>query len=176
MKKIIVISGKQFSGKDTLAKILLENLESFKRIGLADAIKIEYGKRKGLSVEEIEKNKSTFRSDLIALGNEGRAIDQDYWIKAILETPENVIVPDIRVPHEVDAFKLNGAFCIRVEASEEARSQRGKLSQSNDYTETALDSYNNWDYVIENNQDYETLKEKSKILLAKIKKFFEIIG
>ena len=45
MKNIIVISGKQYSGKDTLAKILLEKLPDFKRIGIGDAIKIEYGKR-----------------------------------------------------------------------------------------------------------------------------------
>ena len=41
MKHILVISGKQYSGKDTLAKILLEKLDGYKRIGLGDAIKIE---------------------------------------------------------------------------------------------------------------------------------------
>ena len=43
-RKIIIVSGKQFSGKDTVAKIFLELLPDFKRIGLGDAIKIEYGK------------------------------------------------------------------------------------------------------------------------------------
>ena len=55
--KIIILSGKQYSGKDTAAKILLQNLTDFKRIGLGDAIKIEYGEQKGLTFEEIEKNK-----------------------------------------------------------------------------------------------------------------------
>ena len=54
-KKIIVISGKQYSGKDTLAKILLEFLPQFKRIGIGDAIKIQYGKENNLTFEEIEK-------------------------------------------------------------------------------------------------------------------------
>ena len=54
MKKIIVISGKQYSGKDTLAKLLLQYLDGFTRVGIGDAIKIEYGKQKGLSFDEIE--------------------------------------------------------------------------------------------------------------------------
>ena len=54
-KKIIVLSGKQYSGKDTVAKILLEKLTGFRRVGIGDAIKLEYSKRTGLSVEEIEK-------------------------------------------------------------------------------------------------------------------------
>ena len=62
MNKIIIISGKQYSGKDTLAKILLEELSDFKRIGIGDAIKIEYGKMKNLTFEEIEKNKHLFIS------------------------------------------------------------------------------------------------------------------
>ena len=119
-KFIITLSGKQFCGKDTVAKILLERLPSFRRIGLADAIKIKYSERTGLSVEEIEKNKSQYRPDLIALGNEGRAISQDYWIKTILEQDGNIIVPDVRMPFEVDTFKACNAFCIRVEASAEA--------------------------------------------------------
>ena len=41
MNKIIVISGKQYSGKDTFAKILLQKLDGFKRVGIGDAIKLK---------------------------------------------------------------------------------------------------------------------------------------
>ena len=60
--KIIVISGKQYSGKDTAAKILLENLTNFKRIGLGDAIKIEYTEPPPPPSPQIPKqlNPSTF--------------------------------------------------------------------------------------------------------------------
>ena len=57
-KHVIAVSGKQFAGKDTVVEILLQYLKNFKRIGIGDAIKEEYSKRTGLSVEEIEKNKS----------------------------------------------------------------------------------------------------------------------
>lgn len=173
-KLIIILSGKQFSGKDTVAKILLDKLPSFRRIGLADAIKIKYSERTGLSVEEIETNKSTYRPDLIALGNEGRAINPDYWINTILEQKDNVIVPDVRMPHEVDMFKKNNAFCIRVEASAKARSERGKLTKEDDYTEIALDNYNDWDYVIQNEGDYNQLLQNSENLVSAVLKHFDI--
>jgi phosphomevalonate kinase len=173
-KNIITLSGKQFCGKDTVAKILLDKLPSFCRIGLADAIKIEYSKRTGLTVEEIERNKSKYRPDLIALGNEGRAISQDYWINTILEQDKNIIVPDVRMPHEVKTFKDSNAFCIRVEATAEARSKRGILSREDDYTETALDDYNEWNYVIQNESDYNELQERVDDLVEEIKKFFNL--
>jgi len=173
-KNIIILSGKQFCGKDTVAKILLENLKDFRRIGLADSIKLEYSKRTGLSVEEIEKNKSIYRQDLINLGNEGRAISPDYWINVILNQDCNVIVPDVRMPHEVEKFKEFNAFAIRVEASKETRAKRGKLSSENDYTENALDNCKKWDYIIENNSSYEDLKQSSKDLLSAIATYFNI--
>ena len=164
-KKIIVFSGKQYSGKDTVAKILLEQLKDFKRIGLGDAIKIEYGKTIGKTFEEIESQKHLYRADLIKFANEKRAIDQDYWIKKIVEYPDNVIVPDMRVKREYDFFKSQGAYMIRVEASVEARSKRGTLVKADDPTETALDDVKDWDYTIYNESDYETLKENAKKLL-----------
>ena len=164
-KKIIVFSGKQYSGKDTVAKILLENLKDFKRIGLGDAIKIEYGKTIGKTFEEIEKEKYLYRADLIKFANEKRAIDQDYWIKKIVEYPDNVIVPDMRVKREYEFFKSQGAYMIRVEASVEARSKRGTLVKADDPTETALDDIKDWDYVIYNESDYETLVSNTQKLL-----------
>ncbi len=168
-KIIIIFSGKQFSGKDTVAKILLEKFKTFKRIGIGDAIKMMYSERTGLTVEEIEKNKSVYRQDLIDLGDWGRAQNPDYWLNSIIAYKGNTIVTDIRVKHELDLFKSFGAFAIRVEASEEARSKRGVLSSKNDNTETALDNITDWDYVISNEGTYEELLEKTEKLIEVIK-------
>ena len=171
-KKLIVFSGKQFSGKDTVAKILLERLTSFKRIGIGDAIKMMYSKKTGLSLEEIEQNKSVYRQDLIDLGDWGRAQDPDYWLNSIVAYEGNTIVTDIRVKHELDLFRSHGAFAIRVEATEEARSKRGVLASKDDATETQLDSITDWDYVIENNDGYEELLVNTEILIKTIKEKF----
>lgn len=171
-KKIIIFSGKQFSGKDTVAKILLEKLPSFKRIGIADAIKMQYSTQKGISLEEIEKNKSVYRQDLIDLGDWGRAQSPNYWLNSILAYDGDTVVTDIRLQHELELFRSHNAFCIRVEATENARSKRGVLTSKNDLTETALDDITDWDYVIHNNGTYDELFENTQKLIDKLNKKF----
>ena len=151
MKKIIVISGKQYSGKDTLAALLLSDLTDFVRVGIGDAIKYEYAKKNGVTFDEIVKNKHLYRSGLIELGNYGRSIDPDYWL---------------------ELFKSYGAYSIRVEASYENRSKRAVITNADDPTETALDSFDGWDAVVDNNSDFSNLEKQEKDLLIKIKKFF----
>ncbi len=170
-EKIIVLSGKQYSGKDTVAKILLENLTNFKRIGLGDAIKLEYSEKTNIPFEEIEKNKHLYRQDLINLGNKRRSEDKDYWIKKVISQPGNIIVPDVRVKRELEFFKAENAFTIRVEASRETRSQRGKLVGETDVTEVDLDDVKDWNYVISNNSTYENLQAESLKLANEIKSF-----
>lgn len=167
-EKIIIFSGKQYSGKDTVAKILLENMPDYKRFAMGDVIKLEYGKQKSLSYEEIEKNKPIYRQDLIDLGNWGRSVDSDYWLKKIISQPGKIIVTDVRVPHEYEIFKKAGAIAIRVEASREVRASRGELVGENDITEIGLDDIKDWDFVIENNSDYESLKIKALELAKKL--------
>ncbi len=172
MNKIIVISGKQYSGKDTLAKILLEKLPNFKRIGIGDAIKLEFGKRNNLTFDEIESQKHLYRSGLIELGNWGRAQDNNYWLNN-LANMDCIIVPDVRVEHELNFFKSRGAFLVRVESSVENRAKRGVLTNADDDTETALDNYSDWNIIIENNSNYNELVLNADIV---VNKFFEFIS
>ena len=67
--KILIFSGKQYSGKDTAAKIMLNKMRNYRRCAIGDIIKLTYGKEKNLTYEEIEKNKALYRKDLIELGN-----------------------------------------------------------------------------------------------------------
>ena len=156
--KIIIFSGKKYSGKDTAGKILLETLPDYKRCAMGDIIKYEYGKRHNLTYEEIEANKSKYRAGLIELGNWGRSQSPDYWLDKIINTDGNIIVTDVRVPHEYEKFKSAGAISIRIEASREVRAQRGELIGENDITEVGLDNITDWDYVITNNSDYDSFK------------------
>lgn len=172
MKKIIVISGKQYSGKDTLAKILLEKMPDFKRVGIGDAIKLEYGRKNNLTFDEIESKKHLYRSDLIELGNWGRKQDDNYWLKRIVDM-DKIIVPDVRVEFELNFFKKMGAYLIRVESSVENRAKRGILTNADDNTETALDNYLNWNVVVENNSTYQALIDNADMV---IKSFYNFIN
>ncbi len=173
MKKIIVISGKQYCGKDTFAKVLLNYLMDFKRVGIGDAIKHKYAQEKSMTFEEIEANKHLYRDDLIKLGNHGRSIDPDYWLKSIVDMPDNVIIPDVRLEHEVELFKSFGAYVIRVEAPYEMRASRAVITNENDETETALDNYKGFDLVVNNDSDLAHLENEARAALIKIADHFK---
>ena len=166
---IIIFSGKQYAGKDTAAKIMLDKMPNYRRCAMGDIIKLTYGAQKGLTYDEIEKNKAKYRSDLIVLGNWGREQDPDYWLKKIIKQKGNIIVTDVRVPHEYEVFKNAGAITIRVEATRETRAKRGQLVGENDITEVGLDNEKNWNYIIDNNSTYEYLKSQVEKIIDEIK-------
>ena len=167
--KIIIFSGKQYSGKDTAAKIMLAEMPDYKRCAMGDIIKLTYGQKHSLTYEEIEENKSQYRAGLIELGNWGREQDQDYWLKKILERDGNIIVTDVRVPHEYEIFKNAGAISIRIEATQQTRAERGKLVGENDITETGLDDIKDWDYLVTNDSNYENLKTQIEKIISNLK-------
>ena len=167
--RIIIFSGKQYSGKDTAAKILMEELPSFKRCAMGDIIKMEYGKIHKVSFDEIEANKSKYRQGLIELGNWGREQSQDYWLERIIATEGDIVVTDVRIKHEYELFKSAGAITIRIEADRDLREARGgKLIGEDDVTEVDLDDIRDWDYIIDNNKDYETLKKNVLSIVQKL--------
>jgi phosphomevalonate kinase len=168
--KIIIFSGKQYSGKDTAAKIMLEKMPDYRRCAIGDIIKLTYGEQNNLTYDEIEANKPKYRAGLIELGNWGRAQDPDYWLKKILEQEGNIIVTDVRVPHEYKIFKNAGAITIRINANRDLRQARGgKLVGEDDITEIGLDDIVNWDFVIDNNHDYKTLTDNVEKIIEKIR-------
>ena len=145
-------------------------MPDFRRCAIGDIIKLTYGSENGLSYEEIEANKATYRPDLIKLGNWGRAQHPDYWLNKIISLDGNIMVTDVRVPHEYEVFKNAGAFTIRVEATREIRLERGgSLSGEDDITETGLDNVKDWDYLVDNNSDYENLKTQAIEIIKDIK-------
>lgn len=170
---IIIFSGKQYSGKDTAAKILMEAMPNFKRCAMGDIIKIEYAKQHNLTYEEIEANKADYREGLIELGNWGRQQSPDYWLKKIIAQKGDIVVTDVRIKHEYKVFKQAGAIAIRVDADRNIREARGgKLVGENDVTEIDLDNISDWDFRIENNEDYEALKQNVLKIVEKLKNKF----
>lgn len=169
--KIIIFSGKQYSGKDTAAKILMKLMPNFKRCAMGDIIKIEYGKQHNLTYEEIEANKPKYRQGLIDLGNWGRQQSPDYWLNKIIEQDGDIVVTDVRIKHEYEVFKNANAISIRVEVDRDIREARGgKLVGEDDVTEVDLDNITEWDYIIDNNSDYETLEKNVLKIVEEIKK------
>ena len=168
--KIIIFSGKQYSGKDTAAKILMQEMPDFRRCAMGDIIKLEFAKQHNLTYEEIEANKPKYRQGLIDLGNWGREQSQDFWLEKIVAQEGNIVVTDVRIKHEYEVFKKAGAISIRVEASRDVREARGgKLIGENDVTEVDLDDIQDWNFRLDNNTDYETLRKNILLIVEKLR-------
>ena len=136
---------------------------------MGDIIKIEYAKKHGITFEAIEADKPKYRQGLIDLGNWGRAQNPDYWLEKIVAQEGNIVVTDVRIKHEYEVFKNAGAISIRIEADRNIREARGgKLVGEDDITEVDLDNIQDWDFLIDNNTDYETLRKNVLKIVEKL--------
>ena len=88
---------------------------------------------------------------------------------------DNIIVPDIRVVHEAEFFLQKGAYLIRVNSDYKNRASRGVITNNDDITETALDNYNKWNIVIENNSDLEALTKRADFVIGSYMKVINSI-
>lgn len=122
--KLIGITGRKRSGKDTVADMIIKQLapKVVIKIGFADALKEEVAKATGKSRDFIETNKSHFRLILQGWGTDfRRELDgKNYWINKLgvkilaLENVDMVIVPDVRFLNEAQFINEAGGMVIGV--------------------------------------------------------------
>lgn len=128
--------------------------------------------------------KLTPRSLLQLLGTEaGRnIIHPDIWVNSLFSEYKpncNWIITDNRFPNETKSVKKEGGITIKIERDfnlrhpgynslEEVKQQNIELyKQLTHYSETALDDYNEWDHIIQNNGTIEELIEQVRLILVK---------
>lgn len=166
---IIIISGKQGSGKTTLAKGVLFNTSQCHLLKFADPLYEMHetirivAKAYDIPFEKKEGKLLQF------LGTEwGRSKDENIWVnvmrkrieKRLNDFPEaTMIIDDCRFENEFYAFP--SAIKIRLEASEEKRKQRaeGWRENVNHPSEIGLDNIpkEQWDLII--NTDLATKEQ-----------------
>ena len=171
----IAISGKQGSGKTTLANEFL-NKYFFTKCSFANKVKEIAVDLFNLSVDEAYgENKD--RVMLQQIGKNMRDIDNDVWINYLIRRIKNIeqdanrkhqhiIIDDVRYKNEFDALKKAGFIMIRIECPEEERKRRlGDCFNNPEHqSETDLDGVKHpivkqeesdraWDVVIVNNEN-----------------------
>lgn len=94
---------------------------------------------------------------------------------ANIKDKDNVIITDMRFPNEMEAVKKRGGITIRVNRPCEICGGSGyhkmscPVSKSGEhYSETALDK-SEFDYVVDNDSDIQSLIEKVREILKKEK-------
>lgn len=179
---VVVISGKQRSGKDKVAKLINAELGyRWKIVSLAEPIKRMYAKAEGITLEELENRKNHrgyVRNELIRIAKDLKSYNQNCFVKEALETEGNLIIPDCRYHHELayinDAVGEEHTLTLRVESPREERVRRGILSMENDRSETDLDGIEDWMWVIDNDGDIGNLIMQCGIVADSIRSLFNL--
>lgn len=132
--KIVFLVGKQRTGKDTVADLLVQHF-GFTKMSLADKVKEV--------ARDLFDMKGKDRGLLIQIGTKMREIQEDVWLEYLLnkthpKTP--IVIPDVRFPNEFKTLKDMGAISVRVDASVDVRKFREGYDEEfeNDTTEEAL--------------------------------------
>lgn len=161
-KKLIGVSGKKRSGKDTFFDKFNDIKNGYINKKFANKIKeicyILTGvplyyfydgkhcdffiKDWGMTVRELQQKIGTeiFRDNLC----------DDVWIKSLFSgysDDSKWIITDVRFPNEADEILRRGGILVRI--------NRFYSTDDTHISETALDNYNKWDYVINNDGSIE---------------------
>ncbi len=162
--KIFVLSGKAKAGKNQVANIIEEYYQDKKCIQISYAYYIkDYLMRMGM-YEESEKAK--YRSLLQDFGIDflGKRIDSNFLIRRVLEDIEVfsyfydvIIITDARLIDEVEIPKQHFQNVTTIRITNHTENDLTEMEQKH-ITEIGLDTYQNFDYIIENNASLEELK------------------
>lgn len=172
--KIIILTGKAQSGKNQTASIIKEYNEKQNK----KTVIVAYAKYLKDYIKEItnwDGNEETKPRELLQqLGVEliKNKIDENMLINRIKEDIEVysyffdvIIISDARFKDEIESIKNENTIVLNILGKENNLTK----DQKNHITETALDNYNKYDYIIENNKTLEDLKKQIKKIMEEIK-------
>lgn len=160
MKKIIILSGKARSGKDTVVELIKEFYQSERCMTLSYAYYLkDYLKRMGLFEEKEKPRKlmQEFGAFLKEKMGENFLIHRVLEDIRVLEDKYDIfIITDARLKPEIEILKQRFDQVITIRIERPNFDNGLSKEEKEDITETALDNYQHFDYVIQND---EHLKE-----------------
>jgi hypothetical protein len=114
---------------------------------------------------QTNESKKTYRYALQTIGtNLFREMwNKNTWVISTLseyKPTDKWIISDARFKNELDAIKSSGGYVIKIE--------RGEKTTSTHTSETELNEYSNWDFMIDNNKDFPHLIEQVKDIMIKL--------
>lgn len=173
--QIILIGGKARSGKDTIADIMINELKKqdkkVARLQVGQYIKYYATKYFGWDGSEESKPRDLLNklgTDIIR-----NKIDPDFHIDRLIQDIKVLsyfydifIISDIRFPVEIE--KTCDSFDNVITIKMKRESDELNDAQKKHVSETILDNYDGFDYVIDNNGTLDELEEKAKGILTEI--------
>lgn len=165
--KIYLLSGKAKSGKDEVSKIITNYYKDKKCISLSYSYYLkEYIKR----ITDWDGDSDSKPRDLLQqVGIEliKERIDKHLLINRLLEDIEFfsyfydiIIITDARLKDEVEIPVLKYSNITTIRINRENFDNKLSEKQQNHITEVDLDNYDKFDYIINNDGNYDALEHK----------------
>ena len=166
--RVFVIAGKSGSGKGEVAKFINE----YYIYKLQKNVVTSYSKYLKLFAQEltdwdgVSENKP--RDFLQSFGTKIRNYDKRFFTKRMIEDVavyeldgvDNIIISDARMPDEIDEIRNNFDDVYAIYVENQFSPSKLTVEQQAHITETALEGYNDFDYVLSNDNNIEELKNK----------------
>ena len=94
-------------------------------------------------------------------------VDSDYWVKQVKDKCEKsdsdiILVTDTRFPNEITEMYSDNYDLITIRLLRDINKDKSK----NHYSETALDDWNEWTYIIDNKRNSLKSLQKQVIMVA----------
>jgi|3_EtaG_2_1085321.scaffolds.fasta_scaffold00450_10 phosphomevalonate kinase len=178
--KLIGLSGKKQSGKDTVYQLADSLMEDAKigRVAFGDAVRHEVSEITGYRMDFIEEHKSEFRTLLQVWGTDFRRHfnGSDYWLEKMAEVVDKasshydvLFITDVRFSNEAEWLKSIGGKLVKVERRQEVYRHIEDAIPDCHSSETAMDDYSKYDYVINNNGSENELLAAVSAMLSTLK-------
>ena len=170
--RIFLVCGKAGSGKRDVARYIKE----YYIYKMEETVITQYSKYVKQFAKELTdwdgQDSTKPRRYLQTLGAELRRIDPNYFTRRMIEDidlyknhVQNIVIDDVRMPNEInamyDSFDNVYSICVLNQFGKSKLS----LEEQTDVTETALENYTDFDYMLVN--------EDEKVLRDKVFKFLE---
>lgn len=175
--KIFIVSGKANCGKDTSCEIInnyvmLKELTSV-NLQFSSYIKMYAKVISGWDGSEDTKPRTLLQQ--IGTSVIRDKIDNEFFIKRIIGDIkvysyfcDVITISDARMPEEIDSISKEFDNVIKVRIERPNFENNLNEKERKHITETALDNYNNYDYVIVNDGTLEELSNKLKNMLDEV--------
>lgn len=168
---IVALHGKAGSGKDTTA-IYLRKKYGFSVHAHAASLKAAAKAIFGFTDSQVHDQTHKAEVDPYWGVTPGHVLQQvgtdlfrnhfgeDVWVKSLWrsilsDVDDRIVISDTRFVNEAVAARAHGAFLVKIVRSEPLRNLRGRDPKH--VSETALDNWSDWDFVVDNNGSFEDL-------------------
>lgn len=172
--KVFLIAGKAGSGKTEVAKLIKEFYIYRKKDTIVTNFS-KYIKDYAMEISDWDGNSTTKpRALLQAIGDQIRGIDSDFLVDSMIKdmsfyelVAQNVVVADVRMPNEIEKIRDAYDDVYAIYIINQFGTSKLSIAEQSHITETALENYTDFDYVI-TNDDINNLKDKVFKILEEI--------